>query len=409
MSTLVENDSPDDLTAPPYADLQVGVTGADLLEAINKSGYPFQAVVADTIRGKLHAYDEYLKLQEEWAYIDSDTGQPRSIDIFAELSLLDPDGHIQRNLRVTPHLSLLVECKKSDTPYVFFLREVYPTRSFAFPEIAGLKTDDIQVFHDSRPEEVHAEVPVLMSLHDLMGFHHLPFFTCPSPFAISFSHAARKGSRLELTGEDAYRSITLPLFKAADHIHTLSKPDPTATSFALRFVVCLAVIKAPMIGVYLNHGKQSLIGTPWVRTCQINPITTNDTASDFREDYNIRYYDVIHESFLQQYLDILMRDLQVAAQRIVDYHEVIADGAGVEAHDDEHHPEHVVPVSDERKLQIETEAMGRLAAVPPGLEFNLDPDLQDVPDDQVMWLSWEDDAIILRCPWIEADDRGISQ
>jgi hypothetical protein len=74
---------------PGYARLEAGITGDDLLGAINKSGYPFQAEVADRVRSEFSDI-EASAIQEEWAYIDQESDVVRSLDIFAQIPLSVP-------------------------------------------------------------------------------------------------------------------------------------------------------------------------------------------------------------------------------------------------------------------------------------------------------------------------------
>jgi hypothetical protein len=125
---------------PEYAHLPGNLTVDGLGAAIAQSGYPFQATVIDILENSLNKHDRYPMLQEEWAYLDSETGQIRSIDIFAEMPLttqLTSPGS-----SVVPYLNVLVECKQSEMPYIFFVRGRSPSEFYEFPEIAGLPSLD---------------------------------------------------------------------------------------------------------------------------------------------------------------------------------------------------------------------------------------------------------------------------
>jgi hypothetical protein len=53
-----------------------GVTEAQVAEAISKSGYPLQTLV---VKDSLNSFS----VEEEWSFIDADTGTLRTIDIHA--------------------------------------------------------------------------------------------------------------------------------------------------------------------------------------------------------------------------------------------------------------------------------------------------------------------------------------
>jgi hypothetical protein len=316
---------------PEYAYLPDGVTTDDLCAAITQSGYPLQAAIANALRDSLAHGDYYLTMQEEWAYVDSDTGQVRSIDIFAELPLVKPPT--ARPLSVTPYLNLLVECKQSEMPYIFFLRGEAPGKHYDFPEIGGLPNLDLTLF--SEEDGCADECPYAMSLYDVYSVGNLDFFEFPCPFAINISKVVRrKSGGIELTGDDSYRSLTLPLMKAADHLKQVSQPQTTSadSNLACRIIICLAVLRAPMFGVARTGQGDNLSPLPWVRVCRLEP---QQPGLPFRTVSNVRYYDCVHEAYLPDYLIALLSDVEILASRIEQSGDVILDGKGVSARDDE--------------------------------------------------------------------------
>jgi len=92
-----------------------GVTEADLAEAIRHSGYPLQTVIANYLRNR-------FMVQEEWGYVDRDTRELRTIDILAQDRLYDLSAE-QPYAR--PILNLIIECKQSDLPFVFFFPQLH--------------------------------------------------------------------------------------------------------------------------------------------------------------------------------------------------------------------------------------------------------------------------------------------
>lgn len=304
-----------------YDQLPPGMAMDDLRTAVLRSGYPFQATVANVLRDSFDQSENYVTIQEEWAFLDSETNQVRSIDVFAEMRLGKHPG--PRLLRARPYLNMLVECKQSEMPYIFFLRGESPGLHYDFPEIAGLRSPDIVTFSE---KDGQVKGPgILMSIYDVLAFWTQPFFEFPFPFAISVSKAARN-RRIELTGEEAYRSLTLPLMKAADHIKRISEPNPESDSFSCRMLICLAVLRAPMFGVVRDRNDAAIAPIPWVRVCRLEP----QQPGSFRSTSSIvRYYDAVHETHLPEYLTRLKGDLDVIASRIEKAADVIADGRGI--------------------------------------------------------------------------------
>ena len=99
-----------------------GVTEEKLNIAVLKSGYPLQTRVAIALK------DNFF-VQEEWSFIDNQTDEVRTIDLLAEKHLFDK----QQKVRVRPILNLIIECKQSELPYIFFLaNEVRTLPNFPF-------------------------------------------------------------------------------------------------------------------------------------------------------------------------------------------------------------------------------------------------------------------------------------
>ncbi|MGX1755730.1 hypothetical protein ACWIG5_02230 [Streptomyces lydicus] len=338
----MDNDTP-----PPFAELKAGVTVSDISEAISKSGYPFQAVVAEALRNSDLRNSGRLEIQEEWAYIDRESGQARSVDILANVAFKDDEGAH----RINAGLSLIIECKKSDLPYVFFLRPNPPADTNGFPEIHGLTSSDIRLVSNEAEEEGKKAFSAWMRITDALYLHELPFFDAPAPYAISLTKAMRRGPRLELTGEEAYRSLTLPLLKAADHLHALSAPRKERRSRHPTLVVNLAVIKAPMVGTFLHAGEQELISLPWVRVSYLEPkLPAAEDGGKPGLQGNVHYFDVVHDSFLPRYLEVLARDARKAAERLHEHSVEIAAGVGYSDFSEGHR--HLRPLEDDHSYDL---------------------------------------------------------
>lgn len=155
--------------------LGAGITEPDLASAIQHSGYPLQTVIANSLRSS-------FTVQDEWGYIDRDTKELRTVDIFAQRSLYDIHGE---QPRVRPILNLLIECKQSDLPYVFLLSPNQPSLR-EFPVIAGLAQDEIKVTTDDSASTWN------FSHIDLLGLETHQFFHEPN-YCYTLSKCVRKG------------------------------------------------------------------------------------------------------------------------------------------------------------------------------------------------------------------------
>ncbi|GAA1026731.1 hypothetical protein GCM10009557_05470 [Virgisporangium ochraceum] len=323
----------DQVEKPPWATLEAGVTEEDLRTAITQSGFPLQAAVADVIESAIKAVSEpdaAPVIQEEWAYLDRESGQIRAIDIFAEVPFSSrpsiPDG--ERPL--FPCLNLLVECKQSYLPFVFFLRGRAPGLSGTFPEIVGPESNDIDLYRIGSDRK-SVIGPFTISVQDALRVWSEDFFDLPAPYAVSISKTARRGSKLELTGEEAYKSITLPLLKAADYLHTACAYSEDSPAVRFGMIVSLAVIRAPMIGVHNENGEETIGQLPWVRAYRLEPGKAG--SGHVASNATIRFFDVVHESFLPEYLEKLLAAASTISRRAETMRNVIIDGRCVSAGD----------------------------------------------------------------------------
>lgn len=305
-----------------------GITEQQLREAIEKSGYPLQSAIVDRLGRHFPMLGARSFIQEEWTYIDLDSGEVRAIDALVDFT--SPTQEADDGKRaVTPCLNLVVECKQSALPYVFFLRHVPLSDRLGFPEVAGLKSDILPIFFGRLDDKTLEQVKsgpfpgFGMTYHDALAFHDIDFFSSPCPLGISLSKAMwKKGGAVELTGEDAYRSLTLPILKAMDHVKRIVEPKERSRNVTFRFVVGLAVLRAPMIGVSRVNDENHLERVPWVRMSYLEP-----TAKGFgsRTQHNVRFYDIVHEDFLENYLALLKDAIADAASRINRNADIIVD------------------------------------------------------------------------------------
>jgi hypothetical protein len=290
--------------------LGLGVTDAAVTEAIKTSGYPLQLQVANLLQPT-------FSLQEEWSYPDPDHQTVRTIDIVATHHFEWPEPQP----RARPAISLVVECKQSDLPYIFFISE---NRKYVpeFPLVAGSHGDDIVITSDDDPSSWHERTLSVLSLYS-----H-PFLETNAPFCMTFSKCVRKGKEIILSGSDAYQGIIFPITKAMQHLKAFHTPPKTAYYFDIILVVGLAVIDAPMVGVRVRpegspQAQAQLM--PWVRVVRHNP-RKGQHKSDRSEILGI---DIIHKDYLETYLsEHVLPFANEYAKRVLKHANVLAEGRG---------------------------------------------------------------------------------
>jgi hypothetical protein len=272
-----------DPTNTPENTLGAGITEQQILEVVRKSGYPLQTVIASSIWSD-------FQVQEEWSFVDSDSGALRTLDILASREILSPSNEGPLPF-VTPRLDLLIECKQSDLPFVFFMSATRPEIR-EFPYIAGLPQDTITITTDYDRAVFNHNVMGALSLTD-----H-PFIQHAAEPCMSFSKCVRKGKDIELSGTDAYQSVVLPLVKALRYFKKHVQPPTDIDYFDCHIPLAIAVIDAPMIAARIQNNMNSLSLAPWVR------VVRHEAVEAWHSFYRTQTLaiDVVHSSFFDKYL-----------------------------------------------------------------------------------------------------------
>lgn len=289
--------------------LNEGLTDEHVADCVVASGYPLQSIVSSVLR-------KSFSVQQEWSFIDSDTKELRALDILATQELWDWRGG-EPQPRVRPQLDLLVECKQSLLPYVFFKSS--PNQSAHFPLIAGLSNDAVTLTTDDDPSSWTLPTLLVLSMWD----HR--FVSAPPVFAANFSKCVRKGPNLELSGTDAFYSLMLPLTKATQHHVRSSRPAQTAWYFDYKITVPVGVLDAPMIAVDVLNDRNVMTLLPWVRVLRHE---SYDADTKF-ERSKILAVDIVHKDYFSLYVnDHLVPFAKELGARAKRHADIIADGKG---------------------------------------------------------------------------------
>lgn len=267
---------------PKSNKLGAGITEDFVKEAVSKSGYPLQTVIANLLA------EQEFGVQEEWSYINPDSNRDRTIDIMAQRDFfeLGPDQP-----RVRPTLNLLFECKQSDLPFVFFLSSTPPT-STHFPLLAGLFSDEVELTSDDDPS-THT-----FGIVDTLGLGWHPFLQNVSLSCTSFSKCVRKGANVELSGSDPFNGLVLPLLKSLHHFKTARTPQTAPWYSDLHLVLGVGVLDAPMVGVTVSGDSNELTLVPWVRVIRHESYE----GPNWWERTRLLAIDIVHRDFFEQYV-----------------------------------------------------------------------------------------------------------
>ncbi|MBX7547440.1 hypothetical protein ABZX95_15975 [Streptomyces sp. NPDC004232] len=285
--------------------LKAGVTIENLTRAIERSGYPLQATVFELLKNDFF-------IQQEWGFRDRLTGDMRAIDLLATRDL---NHRPALESRVRPTLRILIECKQSEMPYIFFS----PTRGAGqhrLPQLCGLREDKVIIKTDDDRSSWH-----FSSMHAL-GLTEEDFFKTHG-YSI-MSKCTRKGKELELSGTDAYNGIVMPLMSAAAHFAEASKPSERAHWFDVYLVCAVAVVDAPMVAAVSGPEGIELEMRPWCRLFRHEP----DRPGAFMGHMGISSaIDVVHKDFFREYLqNHLLPFANEFSKRALRNDEVLATG-----------------------------------------------------------------------------------
>lgn len=285
---------------------------ASLDDAIEISGYPLQQLVARKLER------QGLSVRHEWAFKDSTTDILRTTDLLANKWLFTPDQ--LSHLRVRPELDLLIECKKSRDPYVFFLTDP-PIFSNVFPFTAGLKKNNISIYTNDDPSSWTVN-PV-----DIFGLQDHEFLKKSPGLSLNFAKAHWKpGGKIEITGEDPYKSLVLPMVSAMRQFAHLERPISSAAYFDLHLILGVAVIDAPMVGVEVKAKGHKSKPLPWIRVMRHEP---NTTTRSYEHHGMLFAIDVVHVDYLDQYIEKhLLPFAEVFGKQALSKQEVLRSGKG---------------------------------------------------------------------------------
>ncbi|MFC8688777.1 hypothetical protein [Brevibacillus porteri] len=289
--------------------LSNGVNEDDVLKAIVNSGYPLQNVITE----KLKAFN----VTEEWSFVDRDTLDLRNIDILAELELYDYNKY--PDTRVRPALSLLIECKQTTLPYVFFSTNHVPYMPH-FPMYSGLfENEYIRIKSDNTRSTWS------LSINDIFDLRQNEFISNAPLYSKIFSKCVRKGKEIELSGSETYNSVILPLTKALSHYTNVVEPPKTAYYFDCYMTLGVAIIDGPMIGVNVNEEGNNIGYAPWVR------VLRHEHEEGKRNKQRGKHYviDVVHKDYFNTYIDQhLMPFANIFGKLALKHARVLANGKG---------------------------------------------------------------------------------
>lgn len=291
---------------PKTNNLNPGISEQDVELAIKKSGYPLQTIIANKLRKKFYC-------QEEWSFIDRKTKEIRSLDIMAQTELYD---FKKGQPKVRPTLNLLIECKQSELPYIFFLSP-NKLRTPNYPYFGGLSHKSITLSTDDVPATF--TLPII----DILCLGEVDFVINAAPCSMTFSKCVRNGKDIVLSGTESYQGLILPLITSLLYFDEAETPPKTAMYFDGHLPFSIGVLDAPMIGVMVNGNSYETEYIPWVRVFRHESYESEDW-NDRKKTYAI---DIVHKDYFDTFIDKqLMPFAQKYADLIIKHDKKLADG-----------------------------------------------------------------------------------
>jgi hypothetical protein len=290
---------------PSENQLPPGIDEKELTRSITTSGFPLQGFVAHLIKSK-------YGVTEEWSYVDRDSEGLRSLDVFAYRKLSGV-GNIH------PFAVLLIECKSSIHPYVFFQNAV--ERSFPFPTICG--TPLVQIRQKAGRDGTFQECQYTK----VLGLADTPFGSKP-PICSAFTKAISKGKKVQVSGTDPFNSIILPLVKATDHAISLygSRTSNRKNRLHPALILNICVLDAPMIVVGNPSNGQSARLAPWVRVLRQEAKPKHNNIF-----YDYYVVDFVHRGFLGDFFGQHIEDfLDTYTKRVCVKSDILFGGGVVD-------------------------------------------------------------------------------
>jgi hypothetical protein len=302
---------------PPENVLPSSISEAAVIEALAASGYPLQVSVARQLRD-IKEYKsvnyEPITIIEEWTFIDRDTEKPRGLDILFELKL--PFTYMDKTYAA---LTLLIECKASKHPFVFFeTASPYELREFrSYPKIVGLRNERITLNIAS------GFIPYMLVVpQQLLAIKDIPTTLAPAAHASSYTKVIPEGRKARTSGEDAYNSTVLPLLKAMAHYATVKLPAVEHTHFHAIATFAIAVIDAPLL---VSRTNGDLVRVPWVRLSK-HELAEGDRPGH-RDDLSV--IDFVHAAFFHRFLcEFILPFASHFTERVKRQRNVLAAGKG---------------------------------------------------------------------------------
>lgn len=265
------------------------------------SGYPYELEIVR----RVEAWKKYYYwVEPNYSFEDHDTGEARELDFHATGAEAVSIGRSEFSFIV-----LLGSCKANKNPYVFFTREL---------PISGILSSDVPIA--GGPLEIYGENYESEAIEWYLQLHKFLHIAKMKVVSSQFCELVRKNTKYEVQSEAIFRNTFIPLIKAMsreiDENNEDYVPDKKKLSTDYKIYYLLLVLRGPMFEYHMpSSGPAQLRDTKHILFIR------HYSSRTVKCHYAI---DVIRESYLEQYLDLIEMELKKFVNLVKRYRRSIA-------------------------------------------------------------------------------------
>jgi len=252
------------------------------------SGYPYELEIAR----RVETYKKYGYLVEpNYSFEDHDTGEARELDFRAVGPELISIKRSEFAFKI-----ILGSCKSNKNPYVFFTKKLLfsgDTLNSDVPIAGG----PLEIYGKSDESEA---IQSYFQLHDFLHIAKMEIVSS------QFCELVWKKDKWEVQREPIFNNTFIPLIKAMSreieecNIAYIPNEEELSTEYTVYYP--LLVLRGPMFEYYVP-----LAGPAQLRDAKHILFVRHYTSRAVKCCYAI---DIIHESYLEQYLHLIEKELQ---------------------------------------------------------------------------------------------------
>jgi len=258
------------------------------------SGYPYELEIVR----RIEAYKKYYYwVEPNYSFEDHDTGEARELDFHATGA---ESVSIERS--EFSFIVLLGSCKANKNPYVFFTREL-PFSGITLNSDVPIAGGPLEIYGENDESEA---IEWYLQLHK---FLHIAKMKVVSS---QFCEMVWKNTKWGVQSEAIFKNTFIQLIKAMsreiDEYNEDYVPDKEELSTDYWIYYPLLVLRGPMFEYHMPPS-----GPAQLRDAKHILFIRHYTSKTVKCCYAI---DIIHESYLEQYLDLIDKELNKFANLV---------------------------------------------------------------------------------------------